>query len=90
MDINAERLDIVYQLAIRYAEDLGADLQMEKTLNREDSLQDADFVINTATVTHNEYFMKRRRELTAEHGYFYGHTGMPEFHNLPPDDINPR
>jgi alpha-galactosidase len=82
MDINAERLDIVYQLAVRYAEDLGADLRIEKTLNREESLQDVDFVINTATVTHNEYFMKRRRELTAEHGYFYGHTGMPEFHNL--------
>ena len=82
MDINAERLDIVYQLAVRYAEDLGADLRIEKTLNREESLQDVDFVISTATVTHNEYFMKRRRELTAEHGYFYGHTGMPEFHNL--------
>jgi alpha-galactosidase len=82
MDINAERLDLVYELAVRYAEDLGADLRLEKTLNREASLQDADFVINTATVTHNEYFMKRQRELAAEHGYFYGHTGMPEFHNL--------
>jgi alpha-galactosidase len=82
MDINAERLDLVYELAVRYAQDLGADLRLEKTLDREVSLQDADFVINTATVTHNEYFMKRRRELTAKHGYFYGHTGMPEFHNL--------
>ena len=82
MDINAERLDIVYQLAVRYAEDLGVALRLEKTLNRKESLQDVDFVINTATVTHNEYFMKRRRELTAEHGYFYGHTGMPEYHNL--------
>jgi alpha-galactosidase len=26
--------------------------------------------------------MKRRRELAAEHGYFYGRTGMPEYHNL--------
>ena len=26
--------------------------------------------------------MKRRRELTAKHGYFYGHTGMLEYHNL--------
>jgi alpha-galactosidase len=82
MDINAERLDLVYELAVRYAQDLGADLQLEKTLDREVSLQGADFIINTATVTHNEYFMKRRRELAAEHGYFYGHTGMPEFHNL--------
>ena len=45
MDINAERLDLVYELAVRYAEDLGADLRLEKTLDREVSLQDADFVI---------------------------------------------
>ena len=82
MDINEERLDVIYRLGMRYAEDLGADLKFERTLDREESLQDADFVINTATITHNEYFMKRRRELTAKHGYFYGRTGMPEYHNL--------
>ncbi len=82
MDINEESLDVVYRLGIRYAEDLGADLKFEKTTDRQESLQDADFVINTATITHNEYYMKRRRELTAKYGYFYGHTGMPEYHNL--------
>ncbi|HQE92170.1 MAG TPA: alpha-glucosidase/alpha-galactosidase [Anaerolineae bacterium] len=82
MDINAERLDVVYRLAQRYAEDLGADLKFACTLDRVAALQDADFVINTATVTHNEYFMKRQRELAAQYGYFYGHTGMPEYHNL--------
>ncbi|MBN1979199.1 MAG: alpha-glucosidase/alpha-galactosidase, partial [Anaerolineae bacterium] len=63
MDINEERLDIIYRLGARYAEDLGADLRFERTLDRAESLQDADFVINTATVTHEEHFMKRRREL---------------------------
>ena len=82
MDINEERLDVIYRLGVRYAEDLGSDLKFQRTLNREESLQGAGFVINTATVTHNEYFMKRRRELTAKHGYFYGRTGMPEYHNL--------
>ena len=82
MDINEECLDVIYSLAIRYAEDLGSDLSFVKTLNREESLQDTDFMINTATITHNEYFMKRRRELAAKHGYFYGRTGMPEYHNL--------
>jgi alpha-galactosidase len=62
--------------------ELGIDVHFEKTMNREDALRDADFVINTATITHNEYFMKRRRELTAEYGYFYAHTGFPEYHNL--------
>ena len=82
MDIHEERLDVVYRLGVRYAQDLGADLKFERTLDREETLRDADFVINTATITHNEYFMKRRRELTATLGYFYGHTGMPEYHNL--------
>ena len=82
MDVNEERLDVVYRLAVRYAEDLGANLKFARTLDREESLRGADFVINTATVTHNEHFMKRRRELTAEHGYFYNATGMPEYHNL--------
>ncbi|MGB9598163.1 MAG: alpha-glucosidase/alpha-galactosidase, partial [Candidatus Poribacteria bacterium] len=27
-------------------------------------------------------YMKCRRELTTKYGYFYGHTGMPEYHNL--------
>ena len=82
MDINEERLDVVYQLAKRYAEDLGAELKFERTLDRCEALQDADFVINTATVTHNEYFMKRRREMLDKMGYFYGASGMPEYHNL--------
>ena len=82
MDINAERLEIIHKLGTRYAEDLGAELQFESTLNREESLQDADFMVNTATVTHEEHYMRRRRQLAAKHGYFYGRTGMPGFHNL--------
>lgn len=82
MDINEESLDVVYKLGVRYAEDLGADLKFERTMNRQESLQDTDFVINTATITHNEHYMKKRRELTNQHGYFYGNTGMPEYHNL--------
>lgn len=82
MDINEERLDVVYQLARRYAEDLGADVKFARTLERAEALHEADFVINTATITHNEYFMKREREMVAGHGYFYGGTGMPEYHNL--------
>src|SRR5512137_512824 len=82
MDINEERLDIVYRLGQRYAEDLGADLRFKRTTDREEALRDADFVIDTATITHDEHYMKRRRELADRHGYFYGHTGMPEWHNL--------
>jgi alpha-galactosidase len=82
MDINAERLEIIHRLAVRYAEDLGADLSFESTLDREASLRDTDFMVNTATITHNEYYMRDVRQLAAKHGYFYGHTGMPEYYNL--------
>ena len=82
MDINEERLDVIYNLGKRYAEDLGAELTFEKTTSREACLKDAAFVANTATITHNEYFKQRRRKLTADLGYFYDHTGMPEYHNL--------
>ncbi len=82
MDINPETLDVVYNLAVRYAQDFGADLKFEKTLNRADALRDANFVVNTATITHNEYYMRRTREIAAEHGYYYGRVGMPEYHNL--------
>lgn len=82
MDIDEDRLSVIHKLAEKYAEDLGANLTFESTTDREASLTDAHFVINTATITHNEYFMKRRREMTAEHGYFYGATGMPEYHNI--------
>jgi alpha-galactosidase len=82
MDINPETLDVVYNLAVRYAQDFGADLEFEKTLNRADALRDADFVVNTATITHNEYYMRRTREIAAEHGYYYDHIGLPEYHNL--------
>ena len=82
MDINGDVLDVIYNLAGRYAQDLGANLTFEKTTDREACLKDAAFVINTATVTHNEYFMQRRRNMTAKLGYFYDGTGMPEYHNL--------
>jgi alpha-galactosidase len=82
MDINEESLDVIYNLGKRYAEDFGAHLTFEKTTDRETALKGADFVANTATVTHNEYFKQRRRKITAELGYFYDRTGLPEYHNL--------
>ena len=48
MDINKEKLDAVYSLCKRYAEEIGIKLKLEKTMNRRESLRDADFVVNTA------------------------------------------
>jgi len=47
MDIDKERLDVVHSLAERYAKERNADLKLEKTLERNEALQDADF--STAT-----------------------------------------
>jgi alpha-galactosidase len=82
MDLDAERLEIVHTLATRYANELGTRMRFEKTLDREAALQDADFVINTASArTHHA--QRRERELTAAHGYYYGgvnlHAGFENF-----------
>jgi alpha-galactosidase len=49
MDIDAERLEMVHRLAVRYADELGFDLRFEKTLERGTAFTDADFVLNTAS-----------------------------------------
>ncbi|HEY63855.1 MAG TPA: alpha-glucosidase/alpha-galactosidase [Caldilineae bacterium] len=71
MDVNTERLDTVYKLASRYAQELGADLRFEKTTDRQTSLRDADFVINTAYVK-GHHHERAVRELIDSHGYYYG------------------
>jgi alpha-galactosidase len=50
MDIDAERLDAIQDVAARYTAELGADIRFEKTLDRRESLDGADFCINTAMV----------------------------------------
>jgi len=81
MDINQERLEMIHKLAARYAAELGADLRFESTTERRASLQDADFVINTAYVKghHHERAM---REVTARHGYYYGGVHLGAFYQL--------
>ena len=48
MDIDEWRLNLVYELATRYAAELGVDVRFGKTSDRKQALRDADFVINTA------------------------------------------
>src|SRR5579859_4477894 len=75
MDLNPERLATVHGLAVRYAAELGTRMRFEKTQDRLASLRDADFVINTASArTHQA--QRRERELTVEHGYYYGGTNL--------------
>jgi len=48
MDVSRERLNAVYAIFTRYIEETGSKLKVEKTLNRRESLREADFVINVA------------------------------------------
>jgi alpha-galactosidase len=50
MDIDVERLDAIHSVATRYTAEVGAEVRFEKTLDRRESLDGADFVINTAMV----------------------------------------
>lgn len=78
MDIDEERLEMIHKMATRYAGQLGVDLSLESTTDRRASLQNADFVINTASVvSHGESIA--RREVGKKHGYYYGRVSTGEY-----------
>jgi alpha-galactosidase len=81
MDINPERLEMIHSFARRYADELGADLTFDKTTDREDALQDADFCVNTAFVQ-GHYHARASRQVTAKHGYYYGGVGLGSWYQL--------
>lgn len=54
MDIDETRLDAIHRLCQRYADEIGIELHLEKTMDRRESLQGADFVINTALAAGHE------------------------------------
>lgn len=71
MDIDAERLDMIHKMGVRYADELGADLRFESTTDRRAALQDTDFVINTASVSSHQK-QRDSRELLEKYGYYHG------------------
>ncbi len=71
MDINKERLNAVYSLCKRYADEVGVKLRLEKTLDRKESLKDADFVINTALAAGHHRLIEGW-EIARKLGYRYG------------------
>jgi alpha-galactosidase len=76
MDIDEERLDLVYRLAQRYVEELGVELHFERSVERKAALIDADFVINTALVG-GHGAEETERNLAEEHGYYRGVREVP-------------
>ena len=81
MDIDAERVESMQKLAVRYAGELGVDYTFEATTDRQAALQDADFVVNLAYVK-GHYHERATRELTAKHGYYYGGINLGSWYQL--------
>jgi alpha-galactosidase len=71
MDINPERLDQVFSLCKRYGEEMGIRLKLEKTTSREETLKDADFVINLALVVGHGGYTKVWA-IARKYGYRFG------------------
>jgi len=69
MDISQERLDMIHNLATRYADELGVNLTFEKTTDRRKALQDADFVLNTAYVG-GRPLVRAQEKVLDRHGYY--------------------
>ena len=70
MDVNPERLGAIHGLATRYASETGIDLRFKQTLDREEALDDADFVLNTAAQPHDDEELQR--SVWEGHGYYRG------------------
>lgn len=71
MDINEDRLDDIYRMCVRYAEEAGTDLEITKTTDRLECLRSADFVVNTALAGGYER-LKEGWKVAQKWGYRFG------------------
>lgn len=78
MDVDAERLQMIHKLAERYADELGANITFDQTLDRRETMQDADFVINTASVVTYQSGLETR-DLIQKYGYDWDGPGSLEY-----------
>ncbi len=82
MDVSEERLDMIYKLATRYAQQLGASLTFDATTERAASLQDADFVLNAAYVLGHRIEAKMRELAADKYGYYHTGGQFGSYHQL--------
>ena len=71
MDINEDRLEAIYGLCKRYTEELRTEIIVEKTIDRRESMKDADFVLNVALDYGHDRF-KQGIEVAYKNGYRFG------------------
>ncbi len=71
MDVDGKRLAMTHRLAERLSDELDAGLTFSSTLDREEALQGAEFVLNTAQVGGHSW-VEEQRALAEAHGYYRG------------------
>ena len=71
MDIDDERLSMIYRLAARYAKQMKAGLKFEITTDRKKALQEAEFVVCAVKVGGYEP-MEKERKIAERNGYYRG------------------
>ncbi len=71
MDVDEARLDAITGLCVRYAEETGHPLRIEKTMDRRQAIQGADFVINVA-LDYGHARLREGWEVAYRHGYRFG------------------
>jgi len=89
MDIDKKRLNMMYNLATKYAREMNTELSIKKTMDREEALNGADFVINTVKVGGYEP-TEIERKIAEKYGYYRGlgdrvsdyYGGIGAFHQL--------
>jgi alpha-galactosidase len=81
MDIDEERLEMIYHLGKRYAEQLGSNLTFEKTTDRAAALEGADYVINTAYVL-GHIVEANLRDLCSRHGFYHFGGALGPYHQF--------
>ena len=82
MDIDEGRLDMIYKLASRYAQQLGSKLTFEKTTNRQAALQGADFVLNAVYVLGHVVEASMRKLAADKYGYYHTGGQFGAYHQL--------
>ena len=71
MDVDEYRLEMIDRMAGRLSDELKAGLSFAKTTDREEALEGADFVINTAQVGGHDW-TEAQRSMAEKHGYYRG------------------
>jgi alpha-galactosidase len=71
MDIDAGRLAASTEVCQRYADETGAHLEFEPTLDRQEALRGADYVINTALAA-GHHRLRAGWEIARRHGFNWG------------------